>query len=110
MNVSEEAQRLAGMSRSDALNLLVEHTPYGTEDADRTSCAVSAIMAAFELGQALPEDLAELIREARDNAYASLAETDISPMIRAYRVELVERLDAARSILCARAKVVGGAV
>lgn len=40
-----------GLSRGDALNLLVEHTPYGTEDADRTSCAVSAIIAAYALGR-----------------------------------------------------------
>jgi hypothetical protein len=49
-----EQQAPREMSRSDALNLLVEHTPYGTEDADRTSCAVSAIMAAFEAGRATP--------------------------------------------------------
>lgn len=50
--VDTAAAQPSGMSRSDALNLLVEHTPYGTDDADRTSCAVSAIVAAFEFGRA----------------------------------------------------------
>jgi hypothetical protein len=45
----------------------------------------------------VPDGWRELMREARDNCEASLAETDISAFRREYRLELLARLDAALS-------------
>jgi hypothetical protein len=81
----------------------VYSVPVGSPDERSVPLyAAAPATPAAQAGDALPEDLGNLLREARDNAYASLAETDISQQRREYRRELVQRLDTMRAALAAR--------